>query len=244
MKHFVLAILVLLVFFIVVPDSYGADKPANFELKVSGLLVKKLPQDTRLRFWCPVVAPEKWMSCKLSDLPVTLPADTFLNNIWIVEFVDPKQGQLFSMELSRNLFDSPREIDLKLDAPEPHIRLFFGFISDLTYYAGITKRMRYRDPPVWNATAGKFAKPMVPVMKITRVADGAVIYEKPMKAGCMGFKWVAVIRDSLNVRIKDGTKLQFSVVYDSGGLFKTTTTTFDFTYNAERHSLLQSDQDD
>lgn len=220
--------------FLALGNAVAHAEPSDFEFTLSGVVADKLDPRTRLIFWNPVVDPKNWAQFSIADLPITLPAEQFGRRRWHVEFMSPGEGGVLSVTLSAALFDRPRKINVKLDAPTPHIRPLFSFGDrDIMYFAGITRRMRYRDPPVWDSRRNKLVRSQPPVMRITRVADGAVLQEAPMESGCTASKWHAFIDDS--VEIPNKTDLRFSVTYDSGGLFETITTTYDFTYHKGAH---------
>ncbi|WP_286765252.1 MULTISPECIES: hypothetical protein [Rhodopirellula] len=214
----------------------GAPGPAHgddYELAIAGQLVDRLPSDTTLVFWHPS-SQVAGGSVSVDTLPAPLPAATYSGHAWHVNFVSKQQGRLFSLTLSRDLFDKPRRITLRLDEPKPHIRPTFSFGKNAKYYAGMTKRMRYRDLPRWDKETDSFATPVAPIMTIIRRDDGKVVHDATMEDGCMASRWWAFIDG--DVTLQDQKDYRFAVIYDSGGLFPTFSTTKDFTFHASLHS--------
>lgn len=204
-----------------------------FRLKVSGTLADKLAPDTQLRFWYPSSDTSNWTECNLGDLPVSLPFEKLHGHAWHLDFVSKDAESFFSVTLSRDLFDTPRLINVKLDAPTPHIRPIFGFARDVRYTAGITQRMRYRELPQWDRQQRSLTRAKQPEMTIESLQDGAVIFDGKMVDGCMASKWFAIIDQE--AELVDGVTYRMTVVYDSGGIFPPIKTTRDFTYRVALH---------
>lgn len=221
---------------LVVTLASRATAPAqdgNFQLKISGLLAEKIGPETELKFWYPASDTSDWAEFKLSELPLTLPFEQFKGHDWHVNFVGDNHATIFSITLSRDLFDKPRTIDIKLDPPSPQIRPIFGITRDIRYTAAITKRMRYRSLPRWDNERDTFAASMPPAMTISAIGDGSTIYDGKLSDGCMGSRWFAIIDPKTTLR--DGESYRMTVEYDSGGLFPAITTTLDFHFDAQRH---------
>jgi len=223
-----------LVFLVVSVLSWPAaciGQEANFRFVVSGELSSKLDQVENLLFWSPHT--RKVLATKFDGKGVALPFELFQDKLWVVEFSDAR-GLLFSLELSPELFDKSRTINAPLNKPNPHILPTFRFRRrSIRYHAGITKRIHYRDLPFWDKDKKKFGKSKAPTFVVTQVTDNSILQTIAMESGCMGFKWDAAI--DRKIRIANKTKLQFSVTYDSGGLFDEIKTTYDFTYQTSLH---------
>ena len=204
----------------------------DYELRLSGKLVDLLPDDTRLVFWHPSTKITG-AAYSAANLPERLPAAKFSGKTWHVNFISETQGQLFSVTLSQDLFDKPRTITIKLDQPNSHIRPTFFFGKNVAYFAGITKRMRYRDLPYWDDANDSFGTPIAPVMTMTCLKNGETIHDAPMEDGCMASRWWAFI--DKDVSLQNGVTYRFAVTYDSGGLFPTFETTTDFTFYSDLH---------
>ncbi|MCA9009535.1 MAG: hypothetical protein KDB01_07305 [Planctomycetaceae bacterium] len=217
------------------PAPAVAEKPV-FTFVISGPLVDKLPEDTVLKFWTIKIRDaDAFRAHPIQDLPLKLPEGWFLDQNCTVYFESEKFGKLFSVDLSRDLFDSPRKINIKLDKPKPHIRpehhRLFG------YFPCITKRMSYHDLPYWHSGYRRLAAPRPPIMKITRLSDGAVLFNREMEARCWTRVWWAGMSRSVVDfdEFKDGHTYRCSVEYHSGGLYEPIKTTFDFTYRFSIH---------
>ncbi len=223
---------VLTLIVVVTCSAPCAAQDEGFELCLSGKLAELLPDDTSLVFWHPSTKIDG-ATVAIANFPAHLPANQFTDKAWHVNFVSANQGPLFSMTLSADLFDKPRTIDLKLDRPSPHIIPTFFFGKNAKYFAGITKRMRYRDLPRWDHANDRFGRPATPKMIVTRLADGKLIHNAPMEDGCMASRWWAFL--DKNIKLKDGVTYRFAVVYDSGGLFPVFETSKDFTYWSHLH---------
>lgn len=212
--------------------NVGTAEETDFTLTVSGELAEKLPEDTRLYFWNPSTKT-KAATLPLGESPLKLPCEHFRGHQWHVVFYRPKGDLMFSVTLSEDLFDEPRAIEVLLNQPEPHIRPMFSFGGEAMYFAGITKRMRYRDLPVWDRVNDTFGKPVPPEMEVTRKSDGKVIHKAAMEDGCMATRWWAVL--NRGIQLEHGETYRFSVHYDSRGLFPEKDTVTDFTYNENEH---------
>ncbi|MAP09555.1 MAG: hypothetical protein CMM00_12385 [Rhodopirellula sp.] len=204
-----------------------------FTLHLSGELAGKLSPDTQLCFWNTSADTSNRACYSIRDLPLTLPAEQFSGRQWHINFVSASTRSHFSYTLSRDLFDTPRKIDVRLDVPEGHIRPIFGFARDVRYTALVTQRMRYRSLPCWDNESNTLTKPVIPAMTIRKLDDGTVIHDAEMGDGCMAARWFAYI-DRVTSLV-DGATYRMTVVYDSGGLFPTQTSNFDFTYHRELH---------
>lgn len=209
--------------------AHGQD--SKFEFTVSGDMVRKLEPDTRVLIWSPVIETKpNWAQFAVKDVPVSVPYKQLAaGHVWIASFISPAQRRtVFSIGLAPELFDQPRRIDLKLDRPTPRIRPSFLGGLQFQYYAGITQRMWYYDLPSWDKDNKKIVAVEAPLMRIVRKSDGKNVQESAMKEGCMGSKWWATIDPSLD--LSDKTELQFTVRYDSGGLWEPMETKLNFRY--------------
>ena len=205
----------------------------GFDVNLEGDLVSKLPADTRLVFTNRSLQVRDRPTCDLSQLPITLPYEKFKDHSCRVFFSSKSTQARFSVELSRDLFDTLRPIRIRLDVPVPHITPLFGLGRSFRYIPRITKRMKYIDLPCWNKERDSLGPTMPPNMKIVSLSDGSFLYNKEMGPGCMGAKWFADVNRDL--KLEDGTTYRITATYDSGGLFPRVTTTRDFTYHASLH---------
>ena len=205
---------------------------SDFELKVSGVLVNKLAQDTQLHLWNPYVDESDWVTFELAELPRALPFDQFKDRNWYVEFVSKSARSQFSVSLSADLFDEPRIINVKLDVPRPGIRPIGHGGRQVRYSASITRRMEYRDLPQWDARQKSLTQSRPPRFTIKALSDGQVIHDQKMNEEC-GAKWYSMVDH--NFKFREGEVYRMSVTYDSGGLFPVTTTTNDFRYQPALH---------
>jgi len=225
--------LLLAIALIVVSATALAAEQPDFRLSVSGELADNLAPDTQLRFWYPTTDTSDWATFAIADLPLTLPFDQFKERQWHVRFESESAGSSFSVVLSQDLFDKPRLIDIKLDAPQPSIRPIFGFRRDVLYTPSITRRMLYHDLPQWDGESQSLTHSQPPIMVITSLRDGTIIYDGELFEGCMASGWLAII--DRNTDLRDGETYRMAVTYDSGGLFPPITTTRDFTYHVSLH---------
>ncbi len=205
---------------------------SGFRLKLSGLLANKLPPDTQLDFYTPFSDLPEGLTVGIDELPILLPFAEFEGQHWHVMFSSKAVRYSFSVTLSKDLFDKPRVIDVKLDAPRPHIRPLFD-LRDIRYSAGITQRMEYRDLPFWDNELKTLGQARTPTMKIIALQGGNVIHNQPMGEVCAASRWFAFINP--DVELTDGETYRMSVTYDSGGLFPTSATQCDFTYHSALH---------
>ncbi len=225
---------ILAVFFVYV--SSACAQRSDFEFTVSGDLVDKLEPGTRVLIWSPVTETKpRWVRASIEDLPISVPFKQLnAGHNWVATFTSPKDRQpVFSIVLSPDLFDKPREINLKLDRPNPRIRPSALGRLNFQYYSAITQRMKYGDLPSWDKERQRLVAAKPPVMTIIRVSDGVKVQESEMEDGCMGSKWFTHIHDSVDLGKK--TDLELSVRYDSGGLWELIETKLDFTYHKSRH---------
>ena len=206
---------------------------SDFQVALRGKLASVLPDDTRLVFTSESMAVRDRPTTVVSQLPITLPYEKFKNRSCRVFFTSKSTRSSFSIEVSRDLFDRPRTINIKLDAPTPHITPIFGLVRTIRYDAGITKRMKYIDLPYWNTELNSLDSTLPPQMRIESLQDKSVLYNRKMTAGCMGAKWFADI--DRDIELKDGATYRITATYNSGGLFPVNTTTRDFTYHAALH---------
>lgn len=217
------------------PAPAVAEKPV-FTFVISGKLVDKLPEDTVLKFWTIRIRDnDTFKAHPVQDLPLKLPANWFSNQDCEVYFRSKRFGDLFSLDLSRDLFDRPRKINIKLDAPHPHIRPEHHRL--IGYFPCVTKRMSYRDLPYWHSGFRRLAAPRPPIMKITRLSDGKIIHNREMGTQCWARVWWAKMSRSVvdPEEFKDGHIYRCTVEYHSGGLFQPIQTTYDFTYDRVLH---------
>ncbi len=189
---------------------------AHYIVRISGVVAEKLPRDTAMVFWSPRTDIHPSRSFSVRSLPLKLPADQFTGWPWYLDFRDASNDVLFSVRLSRDLFDKPRTINVLLDEPKPRINPKY-FPTSLQYTANITQRMQYRDLPYWDEAAQAFRPAQPPVITLSDLDTGKLLKRIPMEAGCMAEKWWAITDDA--VAIPKGARLRFKVEYDSGGLF-------------------------
>lgn len=206
---------------------------ANFSLHFDGVVARKLTPDTAIRMWSPYYSgkPSIIKEYTVRDFPQKLDSTTFEKRYWIVEFRND-QGILFSIELSPDLFDEPRKIKVKLDAPKPVIQPFFIGPGDIRYTGNITQRMRYRDLPRINKKSKKLVLSSNPTLAIVDARTGEIMKSSEMYSGCLGFGWWEKF---LDVDPPDKTNFEFVVTYDSGGLFETMVTKCEFTFHKSLH---------
>lgn len=207
---------------------------ANFSLHFDGVVARKLTPDTAIRMWSPYYydgRPSIVKKYTVGDFPQKLDSTTFGKRTWIVEFRND-QGILFSIELSRDLFDEPRKIRVKLDAPKPLIRPTFGGPGHIRYTGNITQRILYRDLPRIDKKSEKLVLSSSPTLAILDARTGEKMKSSEMYSGCLGFCWWAKF---LDVDPPDKTNLEFVVTYDSGGLFETIVTKCEFTFHENLH---------
>ena len=180
-----------------------------------------------MHIWSPVKPGPA--AFRIEDLPAKVPVEQLDARIWIASFTSPTQREsVFSLELSPDLFDKPRRINLKLDRPRLRIRPNSLGGLRFWYYGGISRRMRYRTLPYWDEERKKLVRAEPPVLRILRAADGTVLQESEMAEGCMGSKWYGKIDRSVDLGRR--ADLRLVVRYDSGGLWKPIDTRLDFTY--------------
>lgn len=203
-----------------------------FQVKVSGLLASRLAPDTQLHFWSLFSKTSRTFA--IGELPVVLPFDKFNGHQWHIVFSSKSTRSSFSVSLSDELFEEPRVIDVKLDAPCPSIRPIFSLLGrDVRYTASITQRMEYRDLPYWDGKRQCLTQAPTPEMTIVSLQDGKMIHDKKMTESCMASKWYAFI--DRDIKLTEGGTYRMSVEYDSGGLFPAVTTRYDFTYHSALH---------
>ena len=166
---------------------------------------------------------------------MTLPFEDYHDHEWHVTFYSrTARNAWFSVTLSKDLFDQPSTIDVKLDRPSPRIEPAFAYHGDLYYAAWISERMRYSDLPYWDEKRGTLAASAPPTVQILRSSDGGKVQESKMQTGCWATKWWAFIDRSAD--LTEGTELLAVVHYDSGGLFDPIETRCRFTYQKSEHA--------
>jgi hypothetical protein len=213
---------------------------SDFAFTLSGALAGKLEHGTRALIWSPVTETKpKWVEFSIEDLPVTVPFQRLnAGHVWIVTFRSPTDdAAVLSLELSPELFDRPRRIDLTLDRPRPHIRPSGLGKLQFYYHAGITQRMSYRELPFWDKERQRIIAAKPPVMRIVRVSDGAELQRSDMQEGCMGSRWWTSI-DPL-IDLGEHAALQLIARYDSGGLWDPIVTTLGFSYHESLHGVFR-----
>lgn len=205
---------------------------SDFRVKLSGVLASKLSPDAQLFFSSPFSKTSPTYA--IAELPIRLPFEQFHGHHWHVFFDSKKPRSSFSVTLSADLFDKPRVIDIKLDAPRPRIRPIFSLLGrDIKYSASISQRMEYRDLPYWDNKRQSLTRSRPPKMRIVALKNDRVIHDKEMGDSCMASKWFAFIDP--DIKLNNGDTYRMSVTYDSGGLFPMVTTQRDFTYHEELH---------
>jgi hypothetical protein len=213
---------------------------SDFEFTLSGALAGKLERGTRVLIWSPVIETKpKWVEFSIEDLPVTVPFQQLnAQHVWIVTFRSPTdRAVVLSLELSHELFDRPRRIDLTLDRPNPHIKPSSLGRLQFYYHSGITQRMSYRELPFWDKDRQRIVAATPPVMRIVRLSDGAELQQSEMQEGCMGSMWWTSIDPSIG--LGEHAALQFTVRYDSGGLWDPIVTKLGFAYHEALHGMLR-----
>lgn len=210
--------------------------PTDFRIVVSGALVDELPPDTTLSFWRISDSRSEPIVRSVSALPIHLPYDQLSGKVWNVSFTSEKLGKapLFTLELSRDLFDSPRKINIKLDPPVPQLRPMFDDWTYIRYTPNLSQRMTYRDLPRWDRSGTQLTNEhFVPVLKVVNETTGIEIHHGPMNEGCWGSQWFARLKRI--PEIADGEILRYTVNYPSGGSFGEIETEFRLTFNKARH---------
>ena len=218
----------------------------HFELDISGALVEKLPPDTKLRI---VQNPDHRrtvdLEVELKDLPVKLSAllpHHYSRSGCVVEFWTKAQPageqKLFSVIVDCELFDKFRVITLRLDEPIPELNPEFDYWESQRWSPNLTRRMRYLDLPWWNKTTQQLEPiPEMPELIVTNAGSGKVLERSRLiRQECDFDGWYAWIAD-VEAKLQTGDKLNFSVEYDSGGLFDTIKTEELFKYSKDRHKL-------
>ena len=212
----------------------------HFELEITGALANKLPLDTTLRF---VENPDYKrivsFELEIDDLPATLPIG-FSRRGCVVEFwskVGPAEQKLFSVVLDRDLFDRFRVITLKLDKPTPEINADFDCWVTQRWSPNLTRRMRYLDLPWWNNKSQRLEPiPAMPKLVVTDLSNGEIVERCSLaRQECNFTGHFAELAEKTTYSLRDGDTLEFSVEYDSGGLFDTTETKTTFKFNQGRH---------
>jgi hypothetical protein len=196
---------------------------------------------TILRFWRPEAFESKHgqRTFPVAELPALLPVSEYSDRSWHVDFWSPSEKQtLFSVTLSRDLFDTPRKINIKLDPPKPQLRPFVDDWRNPLYTANISQRMQYRKLPYWDASLGKLISGTnVPELRVTRQETGAVVHASSMAENSCYFWWPQQWYAPMDhtIQFPDNTKLIYSVTYDSGGLFDTFNAKWEFNYHSALH---------
>jgi len=220
----------LSLFFLLVAASSAHAQSENFQLVVSGELVEKLEEGTTIHVATRGYSPENpfvSMSTNVKNLPLALPVRHFGNrNVYVTFHSRSLKKTVFSILLNRDLFAKPRKINVKLDPPKPNIQVLNG-VNDLKFTAKITQRMSYIDLPFWDAKLQKIVPLAKPPIAELKDKNGKTLASDPLGEFCMGFKWFA--KFDFDWESHSNEPLVYSVKYDSGGLFPTTTTEAPFT---------------
>ena len=192
----------------------------DFEVVVSGELAAKLEPNTFLSFSTIGTRkeyPYVSVATTIENLPFHLPSNYFQGRTVYARFQSPSLKKcIFSMRLSSDLFDKPRRINLKLDAPKPSLRPT-PLNGDIKYSANITKRMAYELMPYWDSKLQKLTPLPKPLVMRLAKPKGEVIETVQLGERCMGATWFAAFKKDIKLPI--GTTLEYSVLYNSGGLF-------------------------
>lgn len=208
----------------------------DFRFVLSGPLVEEIPHDTVAMIWKVSSNPVPPVSVPVSRFPVRIPFDQLANSTWNVSFVDPdaKDTPLFTVELSRDLFDQPRKINILLRKPAPQLRPFMDDWKRIRYTANISNRMHYRDLPFWDENGELTAGPrQPPIITVSQYPEGKILFKDEMTIGCWGSRWFSRMDDKF--RVNSDTQLHFAVTYSSGGSFGDIETKFEFSHDASRH---------
>lgn len=208
----------------------------HFEIVVSGDVVLRLEPNTQIVLWRNGKVRTKPTICAIEDLPLRMPRDEFLGQSCRICFHSPTSNELlFSVQLDSSLFDRPRRVNVKLDAPNPELKPFALGWRNFRYTANITQRMRYYDLPQLDSSTGKLSPlTTTPLFRVQNLTSGQTLHESRMGNGCMGSRWFERLDQEIIPDDKD--RLRFSANYDSGGLFKPIETTFDFQYSSALHN--------
>lgn len=215
----------------------------HFKLDVSGAVVTKLPPDTELHIIANPDHKPGWepeVELNLKDLPAVLPVN-YSRRGCVVEFwtgtLDSEERMLFSVVVDRQLFDRFRVITLRLDKPTTELNAVVDFWATQRWSPNSTRRMRYFELPWWNQAKGRLEPiPKMPELTVTDARTGAVLERNSLEHHECDFTgYYAEIAYKTPLKLRDGDKLAFTVVYDSGGLFTTISTVEQFNYSEGRH---------
>ena len=110
---------------------------------------------------------------------------------------------------------------MRLDKPTPELKPEPGFFTSQKWSPNLTKRMRYLELPWWDSTRQTLAPiPKLPDLVVSRVAGNEILERVPLKHyDCQFDYFFGEYAETVDPEIECGDELQFSVTYDSGGLF-------------------------
>ena len=206
----------------------------NFRLVISGEVAEKLEAGSSVTVATIGTGKSHWasMSTTIEGLPLELPYKHFSGRtVWVNFFSPHPREMLFSVRLSASLFDRPRKINVLLNKPTPKILLGPG-MTGLGYRAAITKRMSYNDLPTWDSKAKRLVPSKSPPVLTMADRAGQTVFTTELGDGCMGGKWYTGLFDAPH---PDQPELfEFSVLYDSGGIFPPIETKLGFEYVPSR----------
>ena len=223
-------VLTVLFAFTFAHKALAQSESENFELTITGALVEKLEPNTRITVGTIGTSKEYpcvTMSTNVDSLPLYLPKKHFQNRYLRVSFYSHSQkASIFSMEIDASLMGKVRPIKLPLDQPSPNMRTTVGW-DQVRYKPSVTKRIAYMDLPCWDGGIGKLVPaPKKPVLRVDNGEGKTTSIE--MRHVCMGDKWHAKLpRDFAPA---GDAKISYTVDYDSGGLFDSVSTNFQYDY--------------
>ncbi|WP_148618696.1 hypothetical protein [Mariniblastus fucicola] len=167
------------------------------------------------------------MSASVESLPLYLPKKHFQDRYLRVSFYShTQQTTIFSMEVSRDSMDKVRPIKLKLDKPNPNLRII-AWWKRVRYKPAVSKRMSYVELPYWNKEIGKLTSaPQKPMLHVDNGEGKTATIE--MGDFCMGDRWHATLPDDFAPT--SASTITYTVEYDSGGLFDSVATKFEYDY--------------
>lgn len=219
-----------------------AEPDAEFQFKLSGTVAGRLPDVCSVKvvpFWGEPPYPV-W---HIDEMPFTLPRERLMyfngqKNVPCAGYVlvgDRKGNRIVGVQLSADLFDKPRMVDLVLERPKTFVRpadVFgdFGF----RYHALISQRMQYFLLPRWDAEKQEFLSPSAPFLRIYNADTTELLFESEMWGMCFGHGW-ATNRIDLPADMANKTQLDIVVTHDTGDLFGQLKTECSFTYSKNVH---------
>lgn len=213
-------------------------------IKVSGPIAERFPRDVLATVWA--AGKDSAPVRRIGDMPIQMPWQHFVRNDGkktapvgcFIDFADDKHERIAAVRLSRDLFDTPRTIDVVLKRPETFVApaSIFG-IFGFRYHALISRRMQYSDIPRWDAATQKFLKPAKPVLRIYRARTGVLLQQLTMRSMCYGDGWA--VHADFPAELPHGAELRVVVLHDTGDLFGQLKAECSFTYKKEPDKQLR-----